>query len=101
VKSAERGDLIGIEHLSHGTRDAVALLLRTSVVDLLSSGDEPVPLFLDDPLVHVDFERTIRLLDLIRQLASRQQVFYFTQDVRIVDWAKSCLSGAIHELGGL
>jgi uncharacterized protein YhaN len=99
VKSAERGDLVEIESLGQGTRDAVNLLLRTSVVELLSGANEPVPLFLDDPLVHVDAERTRRLLDVLRWLADERQIFYFTQDQRVAEWAKGRPDVRIHELG--
>ena len=42
LASRERGGLVPLEIVSQGTREAVALLLRVSIVDLLSNADEPV-----------------------------------------------------------
>lgn len=100
IKSPERGDLVKLENLSHGTRDAVALLLRTSLAELLSSPQEPVPLFLDDPLVHVDAERTRRLLEILRRFGDERQIFYFTQSPLVTDWAKGRSDVKVHELAG-
>jgi uncharacterized protein YhaN len=57
-----------------------------SAVDLLGNPGEPVPLILDDPLVHVDPERTKRLLEVLGQLAAGRRIFYVTQDERIAEW---------------
>jgi uncharacterized protein YhaN len=96
LASRERGGLVPLEIVSHGTREAVSLLLRASIVDLLSNPDEPVPLFLDDPLVHVDPERTSRLLDVLTEISRTRQLFYFTQEPRIVDWASGRSDCVVH-----
>ncbi|HUX87873.1 MAG TPA: hypothetical protein VMW65_12800, partial [Chloroflexota bacterium] len=88
IKTFERTDLVELDGLSHGTRDAIALLLRASVAQLLSNNAEPVPLFLDDPLVHVDSDRTRRVFDVLQELSREWQIFYFTQDQRVLDWAR-------------
>ncbi|HUX86840.1 MAG TPA: hypothetical protein VMW65_07545, partial [Chloroflexota bacterium] len=88
INSFERTDLVELDGLSHGTRDAIALLLRASVAQLLSNNAEPVPLFLDDPLVHVDSDRTRRVFDVLQELSEEWQIFYFTQDERVVEWAR-------------
>ncbi|HVC33160.1 MAG TPA: AAA family ATPase [Chloroflexota bacterium] len=98
VKSAERSDLVSLDHLSHGTCDAVYVLLRATVAQLLSGSGEPVPLFLDDPLVHVDHDRAIRLLDVFAKLGQHWQIFYFTQDDRVVAWANHYPSVKVHPL---
>jgi len=96
LASRERGGLVPLEIVSQGTREAVALLLRVSIVDLLSNPDEPVPLFLDDPLVHVDPERTSRILEVLTEISRTRQLFYFTQEPRIVDWASGRSDCAVH-----
>lgn len=98
IRSPERGDLIKIENLSQGTRDAVALLLRTSLAALLSSPQETVPFFLDDPLVHIDAERTRRLLEILCRLGDERQIFYFTQSPLVMEWARNRSDVQIHEL---
>jgi DNA repair protein SbcC/Rad50 len=98
VHSAERGGLVPVDQLSRGTRDALTLLLRASVVDLLSTASESVPLFLDDPLVHVDPERCQAILTVLGELATVRQIFYFTQDPRVVEWVGG--GAMVHELAG-
>jgi DNA repair exonuclease SbcCD ATPase subunit len=96
VHSTEAGGLVTLDQLSRGTRDAVALLLRASVADLLSTVAESVPLFLDDPLVHVDTERCRAILSVLCELATARQIFYFTQDPRVVEWVG--VEATVHEL---
>jgi len=92
------GLLVPVDQLSRGTRDALTLLLRARVVDLLSTSAESVPLFLDDPLVHVDPERCQAILTVLGELATVRQIFYFTQDPRVVEWVGG--GAMVHELAG-
>jgi energy-coupling factor transporter ATP-binding protein EcfA2/uncharacterized membrane protein YeaQ/YmgE (transglycosylase-associated protein family) len=98
LKLVGRLELVRFDQVSHGTRDAVALLLRTSIVDLLSSSNEPVPIFLDDPLVHIDRQRATVLLDVLGSLAEHRQLFYFTQDERVIAWAQDRPTCCVHSL---
>ena len=68
------------------------------MVDLLSTSTESVPLFLDDPLVHVDPERCQAILTVLGELATVRQIFYFTQDPRVVEWVGG--GAMVHELAG-
>ena len=96
--SRERSGLVSLDAVSQGTRDAVAFLLRTSMVDLLSSNSEPVPIFIDDPLVHVDPQRTQHILEVLAEVSQSRQLFYFTQDARVVDWAVGHEDCVVHRL---
>lgn|GEM_PF-3500053 len=87
LKSTERGGMVTLDQVSIGTRDAVALLLRVGIVDLLGKRGEPVPVFLDDPLVNGDPERTRSALQVLQDLSEERQIFYFTQDPRLAEWA--------------
>jgi DNA repair exonuclease SbcCD ATPase subunit len=89
---------VPLEQLSRGTQDVVELLLRLSVVDLLSTTEESVPLFFDDPLVHVDPDRTCAILAVLAERAASRQLFYFTQDARIPEWLESRASIRLHQL---
>jgi len=64
--------------LSSGTLDQIHLALRLALVDHLDEGRERLPLFLDEVLVRWDEERLTAAVDLVRDLASRRQVFLFT-----------------------
>jgi hypothetical protein len=98
LKLAGQVDLVPFHRVSHGTRDAVALLLRTSIVDLLTNSNEPAPIFLDDPLVHIDRQRATCLLETLSHLAEQRQLFYFTQDERVIDWAENHSGCSVHPL---
>ena len=43
-----------------------------------SAGGEPLPLFLDEALVHWDERRLDRGLLILRTISERRQVFFFT-----------------------
>ena len=64
--------------LSSGTLDQIHLALRLALVDHLDDGRERLPLFLDEVLVRWDEGRMAAAVDLVRDLASRRQVFLFT-----------------------
>lgn len=65
--------------LSLGGRSGLNLALRLAAVETASS-KLPVrlPLFLDDPLVHLDDHRRARAFQAISQFAKNHQVLYFT-----------------------
>jgi DNA repair exonuclease SbcCD ATPase subunit len=100
LASHERGGLIALDQVSRGTRDAVALLFRASVADLLSNTGEPVPLFLDDPLVHVDPERSRSIIEIICELGLSRQIFYGTQDPRIASLVRQRQDCCVYNLAG-
>ena len=59
VLLAVRGDGtgVGVEGLSDGTRDQLYLALRLSSLERYAGANEPMPLVLDDVLIHFDDER--------------------------------------------
>ncbi|HUX85923.1 MAG TPA: AAA family ATPase [Chloroflexota bacterium] len=100
LQSNEYGNLVTLAQVSRGTQDAVTLLLRASIAELLSRASEPVPLFLDDVLVHIDSDRTVQLLATLGELAADHQLFYFTHDPRIAALAGSFGKARVHHLAG-
>jgi DNA repair protein SbcC/Rad50 len=77
VRVAQSPELVSPDALSHGTRDQLALLCRLALAEIVA-GDEPLPVVLDDPLVHADKQRQKRLLSLIEENAERLQVIVMT-----------------------
>jgi len=77
----EAGDLypevIKPETMSQGTRDQLFLSTRLALIELLSSR-EPLPIILDDPLVHFDPGRREKSLDILLELSKNQQVLFFS-----------------------
>jgi uncharacterized protein YhaN len=64
--------------LSKGTVDQIYLALRLALVDALSATGEPAPMLLDDPFANYDDGRLRVTLELMREVAQRNQVLLFT-----------------------
>ncbi|WP_019134550.1 ATP-binding protein [Kallipyga massiliensis] len=85
--------------LSLGTGDQAYFSLRLALVESLE-GEDPWPLFMDDPFVHYDDTRAEAGLSFLTR-DSRQnnrQIFYFTCHGRILDRARSEEKIHIHYL---
>ncbi len=63
--------------LSQGTSDQLYLCLRLALLDVLTADRKP-PLFLDEPLAHLDEERRRAMLHLLGTAAKDRQVVLFT-----------------------
>lgn len=81
VFSADRGDWVPIESVSDGTAEQVLLAARIGLLGFVTGGQLP-PLILDDPFAGYDDVRATRSFDLLRQLASGQQIIYLTSSSR-------------------
>jgi uncharacterized protein YhaN len=91
-------DVIG---LSEGTRDQLYLSLRLASLSRRAELSEPMPLVLDDILVHFDDARAAAALSVLADVADRMQVLFFTHHARLVDLARTSVPEAkltIHEL---
>jgi uncharacterized protein YhaN len=64
--------------LSKGTVDQIYLALRLALVDALSATGEPAPMLLDDPFANYDDGRLRVTLELMQEVAQRNQVLLFT-----------------------
>ncbi len=91
--------------LSDGTLDQLYLALRVASLERLVESRGPLPLLLDDVLVHFDDQRAAAALSVLGDLAKKTQVILFTHHRRVVDLATRAISdrdGAtaarIHEL---
>jgi uncharacterized protein YhaN len=82
--------------LSDGTLDQVFLALRIASLERLARAREPLPLLLDDVLVHFDDQRAAAALAALSELAKLTQVILFTHHERIVEIARR----AIHDRDG-
>lgn len=66
------------EVLSRGTRDQLYLCLRLALAQEMTSGGEPLPLILDDPLVNFDDQRLAASLEMLCALSQERQVLLLT-----------------------
>ncbi|MCL6636705.1 MAG: AAA family ATPase [Alicyclobacillus sp.] len=101
---AERADglCLRVPQLSDGTRDQLFLALRLAFVERHNAAAEPLPLVLDDVLVHFDDQRTRAALAALAELAGQTQVLYFTHHREVVTAAQALTDTHrvyIHELG--
>ncbi len=93
--------------LSDGTLDQLYLALRVASLERLTESRGPLPLLLDDVLVHFDNQRAAAALAVLAELAKRTQVILFTHHARVVDLARRAVSdrdGAaapIHDLAAI
>ncbi len=72
------GTQVPLAGLSRGTAEQLYLALRFGLVEHFAAGAEPLPIVMDDILVNFDDERAARAARSIEELATRQQVMYFT-----------------------
>lgn len=85
LHSRGRPDLIPVEHVSHGTRDQVGLLLRLALTEVLGEAGEPVPLLLDDPLLSSDPRRRRTAIEFLLRLSADTQVLLTTADPAVAE----------------
>ncbi len=93
---------VDVTALSEGTRDQLYLALR--LASLLRHADiaEPMPLVLDDVLVHFDDDRSAAALSVLAEVSRKVQVLFFTHHARLVDLAREAIPAGelvVHELG--
>jgi DNA repair exonuclease SbcCD ATPase subunit len=67
-----------LEILSGGTREQVAILTRLAFARLFAAAGRPVPVILDDALVHSDDERIEAMFDALHRTARDQQILILT-----------------------
>jgi len=74
--------------MSDGTRDQLYLALRLAGMEhQVRALAEPLPVVLDDILVHFDDSRSAAALRVLGQLGSHTQVLLFTHHLRVVELA--------------
>jgi uncharacterized protein YhaN len=85
------GGRVAVDALSDGTRDQLYLALRLATLERQGSAAEPLPLILDDILIHFDDARAGAALGVLAEHARATQVVLFTHHARIVDLAQRML----------
>ncbi|MBQ8689642.1 MAG: AAA family ATPase [Clostridia bacterium] len=77
VMRSEGGNSMPTEAYSLGTRELFSLASRLALVDSLYEKELPF-IILDDPFAHFDDGRAALALKLIKRLADKRQIIYFT-----------------------
>lgn len=89
VDTSGRG--VAVETLSDGTRDQLYLALRLASLTLYCERNEPIPLILDDVLIHFDAERTRAAFTALGELAAVTQILFFTHHAHHVALAREAV----------
>jgi hypothetical protein len=85
VTSLMRGNRSeGREHLSTGTREQIAVLVRLAYADILAAAGRPMPLVLDDALVYADDDRLAKMLEILRNSSRVHQVILLSCRTRVM-----------------
>jgi hypothetical protein len=75
---ARAGGTEPLATLSGGTQEQIAILTRLAFARLFARAGQPVPVILDDALVHTDDARILRMFTALHRVAADQQVIVFT-----------------------
>jgi uncharacterized protein YhaN len=111
VRGAGPSQSVFQRQLSEGTNDQMYLALRLAALEhgheqqVDGRAVEPLPLILDDGLVHFDDDRTRAMLEVLADVAARMQVIVFTHHRGVVEIARAIHAGRpdavfIHGVGG-
>jgi uncharacterized protein YhaN len=97
---------VSVPGLSTGTRDQLYLALRLASIRHLATQREPLPLILDDILVHFDDERARAALVTLADFAATTpvQVLFFTHHQRLCELAEAVQAASrvrIHRMPAL
>ena len=87
---------VDVEGLSDGTRDQLYLSLRLATIERYAQTNAPMPLVVDDILVHFDDDRARAALEALGEVSARTQVLLFTHHARVVELAREATHGAAH-----
>lgn len=100
VAIRQNGERVHVEGLSDGTCDQLYLALRLAAIEHHVEGVAPCPVIFDDLLINSDDTRASAALQVIRELAQRTQILFFTHHRRLAELGVEAGAQLI-ELGSL
>jgi uncharacterized protein YhaN len=86
------GEEVGVDGLSDGTKDQLYLALRLASLLHFAEHNAPLPLVLDDCLVHFDDDRARAALGVLGEVSRSFQILFFTHHKRLVELAEEAVS---------
>ena len=95
------GERVDVSAMSDGTLDPLFLSLRLAYLQDKNSEFEPMPLIVDDILIHLDDDRALATLEVLAEYSKQTQVLFFTHHHRLRELAEQHLSSdtlTVHEL---
>ena len=97
------GEKLPVKLMSTGTREQLYLSLRLASLERHIELRGPMPVILDDVVLHSDPQRKTAILRALANLGERTQVITFTHDPQVVALAQHAIDPdrlTVHELGG-
>jgi uncharacterized protein YhaN len=95
IAGRRRGDMandeVAVTGMSEGTRDQLYLALRLAGLQLHLEDHVPMPLILDDLLVHFDDERASHALRALAEISGQCQILLFTHHQHVLELARNTL----------
>ncbi|WP_437810188.1 AAA family ATPase [Sorangium sp. So ce1078] len=86
---------VDVSGLSDGTRDQLYLALRLASLEHHARTGEPMPLILDDLLIHFDDDRARAALAVLGELTATTQVLFFTHHARLCELAREAVPAEV------
>lgn len=93
VQTPDVAEKVIPEQLSSGTADQMYFTLRLATVMLVEKDGEILPLFLDEPFVQYDEDRTKNVLELLKTESEKRQIILFTCKKREVELVNQIFEG--------
>ena len=87
------GSTVGVSGLSDGTSDQLFLALRIAAIEEYLAHAGPTPFIADDLFINYDLDRAAAGFRVLRQLAEKTQVLFFTHHEHLVDVARAAFGG--------
>lgn len=87
----KNGEELTVDKMSDGTVDQLYLALRLAAIERYMELSEPIPLILDDLLVHFDDPRSEATLKVIDTISKKTQVLFLTHHSHLVSLAQKAL----------
>ncbi len=92
VALRDDGKEVSVEGLSEGTRYQLYLALRIASLERYLERNPPLPLVLDDILIHFDDQRASAAFEVLGELAERVQILFFTHHARDLTLAAGAIA---------
>jgi DNA repair exonuclease SbcCD ATPase subunit len=100
VKTQEQRTYKDVDNLSLGTRSLIYLLERVALARIISGNVEPLPLLLDEALVHADRRRMRAALEELGRLGQEHQIILFSKDEGLAERGEKIGTWTIIRLPG-
>lgn len=98
LAAPETDELVTVDRLSGGTVDQVFLAMRLAMVHLLEKNSEPLPLFLDEPFLQYDEDRSRSAFELLKEISEERQIFFFTCREKEYTLAQEIFKGELNQI---